>query len=71
VLLRNARRALTGGRRAGAALVGQLERELAACEQVLAQTEPARPKAGLDSTEYPRARGCGRHPRRLGTGQHR
>src|SRR4051794_17127 len=39
VLLRNARRAFSGGRRAGAALVDQLERELAACEQVLAQTE--------------------------------
>jgi IS5 family transposase len=74
-VMRNARRALARRPRPGAALVAQLERELAAAEQVLAQTEqrlagqrtiPDRRVSLVDPDARPIRRGNPREPTEFG-----
>jgi len=74
-VVRNARRALARRPRPGAALVAQLERELAAAEQVLAQTEqrlagqrtiPDRRVSLVDPDARPIRRGNPREPTEFG-----
>jgi IS5 family transposase len=74
-LVRNARRALVGKERAGAALVERLEREIEAAERVLAQTDlrlggqrtiPDRRISLVDRDARPIRRGKPQHPTEFG-----